>query len=108
MFMALTIVSVSGDFSSIAMNAFMMIFIGGCMGLDVRMLASVAETFEYDVLLVLNNPVVLSRAQRHIGQQMLPHLGHLNWGFRFCGSVVNSRAVTAIALTMFSALVGLF
>ena len=82
--------------------------VGACLCAIVWSLASVSETFEYDVLLVLNNPMALSRAQRYIGQQMLPHLQHLNWGFRFCGSVINTRAVSAIALTMFSALVGLF
>lgn len=105
-FIALTIASISGEVFPFVI--FVMVVIGGSMCVQVRMLASVAETFEYDVLLVLNNPVVLRGAQRYIGQQMLPHLGHLNWGFRFCGSVINSRAVSAIALTMFSALVGLF
>ena len=43
--------------------------------------ASVSEVFEYDVLRYLNNPVLLSQARRHIGDQILPHLQNL--GVRF-------------------------
>merc|ERR1711972_361110 len=54
-------------------------------------IASVAETFEHDVLRSLNNPVVVRNAQKHFGQQMLGHLHTLEWGFRVGGSVVNMR-----------------
>lgn len=106
LFVAMAFVSIHEE--TYGLITFSTLVLGVALCAVIWTLASVSETFEYDVLLVLNNPKVLSRAQRHIGQQMLPHLQHLNWGFRFSGSVVNARAVSAIALTMFSALVGLF
>jgi len=63
-------------------------------------LASVAETFEYDVLLALNHPVVLNKAQRYFGQQLLSHLHTLEWGFRFGGTVISTKFVTSVAAAL--------
>merc|ERR1712217_427586 len=69
-------------------------------------LASVSETFEYDVLRWLNNVAVLHHAQKYIGNQILPHLQALEWGFRFGGSVINSRAMSNIIIGMVATLAG--
>merc|ERR1712039_769635 len=57
-------------------------------------LAVVTETFEYDVLRALNNPFILNRAQKYIGQQLLSHLNGLQWGFRFCGTTITAKFVS--------------
>lgn len=59
-------------------------------------LAQVAEVFEYDVLRALNTPLVVQRAQRHFGHQLLPHLHTLEWGFRLGGTVINMRMVVSL------------
>jgi hypothetical protein len=63
-------------------------------------LAAVAETFEYNVLEALNNPSVLKHAQQHFGQQLLPHLRTLNWGFRVGGMVINNKMVVQVATAL--------
>ncbi|CAK0895820.1 unnamed protein product [Prorocentrum cordatum] len=63
-------------------------------------LASVAETFEYDVLRALNNPSVLKQAQQHFGQQLLAHLQTLDWGFRVGGTVINNKMVVQVATAL--------
>merc|ERR1712217_78358 len=60
-------------------------------------IASVAETFEYDVVRYLNNPFVLKGVQKHFGQQFLPHLKALDWGFRLGGSVISLKMVASVA-----------
>merc|ERR1712217_939873 len=69
-------------------------------------LAGVAETFEYDVLRWLNNVAVLHHARKYIGDQILPHLQALDWGFRFAGSVISSRTIGSIMLGMVATIVG--
>lgn len=59
-------------------------------------LASVAETFDYDVLRALNNPIVLHHAQKYFGQQFLAHLHTLHWGFRIGGVVINKDGVAKV------------
>jgi len=59
-------------------------------------IAGVAEVFEYDVLHALNNPLVVKNAQRHFGQQLLPHLHTLGWGFRFGQTVINLRIIVNV------------
>merc|ERR1712110_1335406 len=74
-----------------------------CLGLCALLgwpLASVAETFEYDVLRWLNNVSVLHHARKYIGDQTLPHLHALDWGFRFAGSVISSRTIGGIMMGM--------
>merc|ERR1712039_136456 len=61
-------------------------------------LAMVAETFDYDVLRALNNPLILHEAQRVFGQQVLSHLVALDWGLRFCGTTITTRFVVNIVL----------
>jgi len=68
-------------------------------------LSFVAETFEYDVLRALNTPFLLKQAQMYFGQQLLPHLHVLEWGFRFGGSVLSARYVTNIVGGLFVGLV---
>merc|ERR1711879_310579 len=68
-------------------------------------MAFVAETFEYDVLRALNTPFLLKQAQMYFGQQLLPHLNILEWGFRFGGSVLSARNVTNIVTGLFVGLV---
>merc|ERR1712087_360349 len=68
-------------------------------------LASVSETFEYDVLRWLNNVSVLHHARKYIGDQTLPHLQALDWGFRFAGSVISSRTVGGIMFGMVTTIV---
>merc|ERR1712060_893681 len=63
-------------------------------------LALVAETVEYDVIRALNTPAILRQAQKHLGQQMLPHLTNLEWGFRFGGAVINTRIVMQVACAL--------
>jgi len=63
-------------------------------------MAAVAETFEYDVLRALNNPSMLKGAQKYLGQQLLPHLTTLEWGFRVGGIVINPRLVSQVAVTL--------
>merc|ERR1711990_633838 len=71
-------------------------------------IAAVSETFEYDVLRALNDPLVMNRAQRYFGQQMLTHVRTLDWGFRVGGTVINVRLimniVTAMAITLVTTL----
>merc|ERR1711920_1118392 len=71
-------------------------------------LALVAETIEYDVLRALNTPTILRQAQNHIGQQMLPHLINLEWGFRFGGCVINTKIVMHIACALAITLLSTF
>merc|ERR1712187_82551 len=59
-------------------------------------LAQVAETFEYDVLRGLNNPATLNKAQKHFGQQLLPHLTTLEWGFRIGGVVIKMKLLMGV------------
>merc|ERR1712039_546939 len=63
-------------------------------------LAMVTETFEYDVLRALNNPLILRNAQRFFGQQLLPHLTTLEWGFRVCGNTITSKSVMNVVLAL--------
>jgi len=91
---------------SIGLTAFVMMVTLGVMLALGAPLASVAETFEYDVLRALNNPLVLCHARRHIGDQMLPHLQFLEWGFRFSGAVITSRRISTIMLGLVTTLVG--
>lgn len=63
-------------------------------------LAMVADTYEHDVLVALNTPVVLSRVQRHFGQQFLPHLRTLNWGFRCGGTVICPELVGKMVMAL--------
>merc|ERR1712187_285650 len=69
-------------------------------GLMAAPVAAVAETFEYDVLRALNNPLVVNRAQRHFGQQLLSHLRTLDWGFRFGGTVINAKLVMNVVMAL--------
>merc|ERR1712151_372182 len=69
-------------------------------------LASVAETYEYDVLRILNNMGALSGARRHIGDQIIPHIQALDWGFRFAGAVINTKACMGLLLGMLSTMIG--
>merc|ERR1712107_265997 len=62
--------------------------------------AAVSETFENDVLRALNDPLVMNRAQRYFGQQMLAHLHTLDWGLRFGGTVINVRLMMNIVMAM--------
>merc|ERR1711920_1216962 len=59
-------------------------------------LASVARAYEYDLLHALNTPEVLARADQHLGENMLPHLQALEWGFRFGQTVINMKVITSI------------
>merc|ERR1712008_173002 len=70
-------------------------------------MARVSETFEYDVLRALNTPIVLKHAQRHLGQQLLPHLRSLGWGFRVGGSVIGLRFAMTILMLMITSMVGI-
>eukprot|EP00931_Biecheleriopsis_adriatica_P037071 TRINITY_DN21281_c0_g1_i1.p1 TRINITY_DN21281_c0_g1~~TRINITY_DN21281_c0_g1_i1.p1 ORF type:complete len:132 (+),score=18.88 TRINITY_DN21281_c0_g1_i1:23-397(+) len=63
-------------------------------------IAQVAEVFDYDVLRSLNNPVVIKKAQRHFGQQLLPHLHTLEWGFRVGQTVINMKVVMNIIIAI--------
>merc|ERR1712232_466891 len=56
-------------------------------------LARLAETFEYDVLRRLNKPNALRGAMAYVGPQFLPHMHHLEWGFRYLGNVINFKTV---------------
>merc|ERR1711953_1458107 len=78
-----------------------------CIGIFVLVfpVAAVAETFEYDVLRALNNPLVCNRAQRHFGQQLLAHLRTLDWGFRFGGTVINAKLVMNIGMALIISIV---
>jgi len=83
--------------------------LGGVMFLSVGWsalypLAFVAETFEYDVLRYLNNPVLIQNAQRYFGQQMLSHLHTLQWGFRCGGTLITTRIVVNVGGACFLAL----
>merc|ERR1712039_55041 len=69
-------------------------------------LAAVAETFEYDVLRYLNNPLTLRAARRQIGDQLLPHLTSLDWGFRFAGKVINSKQIGSVFVGLAATLIG--
>merc|ERR1712062_351601 len=71
-------------------------------------LSSVAESFEYDMRRSLNNPLLLNRSRRFIGDQMLTYLGSLDWGFRFGGNTINARMTTGVLVAMLSMLVGTF
>merc|ERR1712238_214277 len=90
----------------LARHCFIMFMCLLLCGLAGWPLAAVAETFEYDVLKWLNNVSVLRDAQKYIGQQTLPHLHALDWGFRFGGSVINSRTVSNVVVGMAAALLG--
>merc|ERR1711933_575464 len=74
----------------------------------IAMFATVAETFDYDVLRALNRPVALQVAQRYFGQQLLAHLHTLDWGFRAGGTVITMKIAmniaTALAITALTAL----
>merc|ERR1712217_488909 len=83
----------------------MVIAMGMCASIGWP-LASVAETFEYDVLRWLNNVLVLHHARKYIGDQTLPHLQALDWGFRFGGSVINLRTISGILMGMGATLIG--
>jgi hypothetical protein len=64
-------------------------------------MAQVSETFEDDVLRqALNNPTTLKGSQKHFGQQFLPHLKSLQWGFRVGGIVITQSLITQIAGTL--------
>jgi len=73
------------------------------MGYSFLPLAKVAEVYEYDLLRTLNKPIVLHKAMPLLGQQMLPHLHTLEWGFKIGQTIINMRLVVnilgAIALT---------
>lgn len=103
---ALSLVSTKHSITAGSIHACLMC--GSVVGLGAILwpLAEVAETFEYDVLRYLNNPLVLSRAQKYFGQQLLPHLHCLDWGFRFAGSIVNTRSVGSLLLAMLATLLG--
>mmetsp|Transcript_55199 Transcript_55199/g.87513 ORF Transcript_55199/g.87513 Transcript_55199/m.87513 type:complete len:418 (-) Transcript_55199:285-1538(-) len=68
-------------------------------------LALVRETFEHDVVRLLNAPDVLRRSQTFFGQQYLAHLNALDWGFRFGGRVIHLQSVSGMASGMFFAIV---
>jgi len=68
-------------------------------------MARVSEIFDYDVLKMLNKPLVLKHAQQHLGHQLLPHLHSLDWGFRVGGTVLIKRLVMTIAITALTSLV---
>jgi hypothetical protein len=68
-------------------------------------LALVRETFEHDVVRLLNAPDVLRRWQKFFGQQYLAHLNALDWGFRFGGRVIHLQSVSGMASGMFLAIV---
>lgn len=61
-------------------------------------LSMVSEVFEFDVLRTLNRPLLLFRAQRFFGQQLLKHLSLLEWGYRFGGTLITPRFVSNIAV----------
>lgn len=63
-------------------------------------LTLVADTFEYDVLKDLNNPVVMNRVQKYMGQQFLHHIKTLDWGFRFGGTVLNTRLAMQLTVPL--------
>merc|ERR1712113_678631 len=63
-------------------------------------LARVAETFEHQVFHALNNPSVLKNAQQHLGEQLLPHLHSLHWGFHLGQTVIDMRVVTSILVAL--------
>merc|ERR1719433_1177194 len=69
-------------------------------------LASVAETFEYDVLRTLNNSRIMNRAQLFFGQQLLPHLHTLDWGFRISGTVINTKLAGQIVVGLSVGIIG--
>jgi len=68
-------------------------------------MAQVSETFHYDVLRALNNPLIIKQAQRHLGEQLLSHLQSLDWGFRVGGTVLSKRQVTTITMAVLTSMV---
>merc|ERR1712217_257588 len=68
-------------------------------------LAATAETFDFDVLRALNNPLVMQKAQKHFGQQLLNHIILLEWGFRLGGTVITVKMVRDIITAMCLAMV---
>merc|ERR1712217_778068 len=68
-------------------------------------LAATAETFDFDVPRNLNNPLVMQKAQKHFGQQLLNHIITLEWGFRFGGTVITVQMVRDIITAMCLAMV---
>lgn len=108
-FLLLVPALLNGDFSELlhmlSHGVNMLVAVAGAVFIGWP-LASVAETFEYDVVRYLNNPVVLSRAIKHLGNQTLSHLQFLEWGFRYSGCVINSRYVLTIMFGLLATLVG--
>merc|ERR1719198_1415924 len=75
--------------------------IATCVGLPI---AYVSEAFEYDVLRALNRPLIVHRAQAFFGQQLLPHLQLLQWGFRAGGSTITTKAVMNVVVASVGAM----
>mmetsp|Transcript_42867 Transcript_42867/g.91933 ORF Transcript_42867/g.91933 Transcript_42867/m.91933 type:complete len:613 (-) Transcript_42867:630-2468(-) len=81
-----------------------LLFLMTCtMGWSFLPFAKVAEVHEYDLLRTLNKPQILFRAMPLFGQQMLPHLHTLEWGFKIGQTIINMRLVVnvlgAVAIT---------
>ena len=70
------------------------------VNIDMFLADDIIYDDEHDVIRALNNPSVLSGAQRHFGQQFIAHLLTLDWGFRFGGSVISVKMVVQIALAV--------
>ena len=68
-----------------------MVFATVCIAVLGLPLANVAETCEHDVVRAPNSPVVVQRAQKHFGQQLLAHPRTLKGGFRMGGTATNVR-----------------
>ena len=71
----------------------------GCV-FALRPIAAVAETFEYEVMREINVPSVLHGALSLLGDQLLPHVLHLDWGFRFGGRVINKQSMLAVTTSL--------
>mmetsp|Transcript_89983 Transcript_89983/g.237416 ORF Transcript_89983/g.237416 Transcript_89983/m.237416 type:complete len:117 (-) Transcript_89983:421-771(-) len=67
--------------------------------------AAVAEVYEYDLLRTLNKPQVLHKVMKHLGQQMLPHLHTLDWGFKIGQTMINMKLVINLIMGMSLALI---
>jgi hypothetical protein len=59
----------------------------------VMPMANVAETFQWDVIKVLNTPLMVQRSQKYFGQQFLEHITTVDWGFRRWGRVISPKLV---------------
>merc|ERR1712194_358949 len=63
-------------------------------------MAAVAETFEYEVLKVLNSLSTWNASQKYFSIPLLSHVKSLDWGFRIGGIVIGQRVLSQVSVAL--------